>query len=173
MAYNGAMKKIDDFSKEELLGFIQDAAKNWLAHDGLWFQAVERKFGIETAINLDKDAWRSFTRLEGRRILRRLGKIDNLEIPPQPTRLMRSPDQHGDETSVWIGHVPHIKHELPNSLLAPPAKGRVELSGRHVGFGPVGQPEFDHVGIYPLTHDERLVLFLLRLLTHSFPISPT
>lgn len=24
------------YSKEELIGFLEDAAKNWLAHDGLW-----------------------------------------------------------------------------------------------------------------------------------------
>ena len=28
-------------SKEELIRIIVDDAKNWLAHDGLWFQAVD------------------------------------------------------------------------------------------------------------------------------------
>ena len=28
-------------SKEKLIDMLEDQAKNWLAHDGLWFQAVE------------------------------------------------------------------------------------------------------------------------------------
>jgi hypothetical protein len=50
---------------------LEDQAKNWLAHDGLWFQAVERRFGMEEAIELDKEAWISFTQIEAKRIMRR------------------------------------------------------------------------------------------------------
>lgn len=61
------------YSKEELIGFLEDAAKNWLAHDGLWFLAAEEAFGIETAIQLDARAWEQFTVIEAKRIMRRLG----------------------------------------------------------------------------------------------------
>ncbi|MCU0646317.1 MAG: DUF6125 family protein, partial [bacterium] len=40
---------IDELSKEQLWGLLQDAAKNWLAHDGFWFLAAEQKFDLETA----------------------------------------------------------------------------------------------------------------------------
>jgi hypothetical protein len=53
---------------------IEDFAKLWLAHDGLWFQAVEGKFGLDTAIELDGVAWSRFSPLEARRIMARLGK---------------------------------------------------------------------------------------------------
>jgi len=59
--------------KEQLIGMLQDAAKNWLAHDGLWFQAVERACGMETALRLDAEAWAEFTAIEARRILERHG----------------------------------------------------------------------------------------------------
>ena len=52
---------------------ISDFAKLWLAHDGLWFQAVEEKFGIEAAIELDGIAWGKFSPIEAKRILERLG----------------------------------------------------------------------------------------------------
>ena len=58
--------------KETLIEMLEDSAKNWLAHDGLWFQAVEDKYGIEAAIELDKKAWESFTVVEAKRILKRL-----------------------------------------------------------------------------------------------------
>ena len=53
---------------------LEDFAKLWLAHDGLWFQAVENEFDLDTAIKLDKEAWRKFSPLEARRILGRLEK---------------------------------------------------------------------------------------------------
>jgi hypothetical protein len=54
-----------------LEGMLDDFAKNWLAHDGLWFQAVENKFGMEAAIDCDREAWRIFTVIEAKRIMKR------------------------------------------------------------------------------------------------------
>jgi hypothetical protein len=60
-----------------LAGMLEDQAKNWLAHDGLWFQAVERHFGMAMAIELDREVWAQFARIEARRIVQRH------EIPPR------------------------------------------------------------------------------------------
>jgi hypothetical protein len=60
-------------SAERLRGCLGDAARLWLAHDGLWFQAVERRFGTEAAIECDRDAWERFSPIEARRIRERLG----------------------------------------------------------------------------------------------------
>ncbi len=57
--------------KQVLVGMLEDQAKNWLAHDGLWFQAVERHDGMESAIAFDREAWIDFTRIEARRIMDR------------------------------------------------------------------------------------------------------
>lgn len=62
-----------DLSKEELVQLLLDDAKNWIAHDGLWFQAVERAHGMEAAIEADRAAWERFTVVEARRIMERLG----------------------------------------------------------------------------------------------------
>jgi len=51
---------------------LLDFAKLWLAHDGLWFLAVEQKFGLEAAIELDKIAWSGFALIEAKRIMERL-----------------------------------------------------------------------------------------------------
>ena len=60
-------------SKEILIDMLEDAAKNWLAHDGLWFLSVEKHYGMQKAIELDKEAWISFTQIEAKRIMRRHG----------------------------------------------------------------------------------------------------
>lgn len=56
-------------SKEQLQALLIDFAKRWLAHDGLWFQAVEQAHGMDEAIRLDVAAWEKFTVLEARRIM--------------------------------------------------------------------------------------------------------
>jgi hypothetical protein len=67
------MKEAKDLPKKEIIELLKDASKNWLAHDGLWFRAVEDKYGIEAAMELDRKAWGKFTIIEAKRIMKRLG----------------------------------------------------------------------------------------------------
>ena len=74
-----------EMPKEELLAYIADISKNWLAHDGLWFLEVEKRWGMQAAIETDRDAWSTFTQIEARRIMERLGikegeGLDALEV---------------------------------------------------------------------------------------------
>lgn len=59
---------IQSLSREQLLELLNIYAKNWLAHDGCWFLAIEKKLGMEKAIEFDQDAWEQFTQIEARRI---------------------------------------------------------------------------------------------------------
>jgi len=75
------MTPLQDDCKEELM----DAAKNWIAMDGLWFQAVEQEYGMDAAVLLDKKVWNQYAVTEARRIKKRLnlpepGGLDALEI---------------------------------------------------------------------------------------------
>jgi hypothetical protein len=67
------VKLLEEMTKEELIKIVIDDAKNWLAHDGLWFQAVEKAHGMDEAMNADREAWRYFTVIEAKRIMARLG----------------------------------------------------------------------------------------------------
>lgn len=71
------MNNLKKFDTDTLIGMLEDFAKNWLAHDGLWFQAVENKFDMETAMELDKTAWTKFTVIEARRIMKRHNIVEN------------------------------------------------------------------------------------------------
>lgn len=64
-------KNFKDLPREVLEGMLEDFAKNWLAHDGLWFLVVEKAFGMETALKLDTEAWETFTQIEAKRIMTR------------------------------------------------------------------------------------------------------
>lgn len=68
---------IEEMDKETLIGIIDDFAKNWLAHDGLWFQAVEKSHGMEAAIEADREAWRRFSPIEAKRIKARYNLGEN------------------------------------------------------------------------------------------------
>jgi hypothetical protein len=73
--------KLNDLSRETLVEMLSDFAKNWLAHDGLWFQAVEKECGIEKAIQLDTEAWEQFTKIEAKRIMERHNIPPNGGLP--------------------------------------------------------------------------------------------
>ena len=70
-------KDLEGLSKEELMDYIEDLSKNWLAIDGTWFQAVEKEFGLEKAIELDVAQWKRFTIIEAKRIMRRFNIQEN------------------------------------------------------------------------------------------------
>ncbi len=76
-----AIALLRSLDKEELLRIVLDDAKNWLAHDGLWFQAVEATHGMDAAIAADRAAWERFTVIEATRIMERLGLEPGGGIP--------------------------------------------------------------------------------------------
>jgi hypothetical protein len=75
------IEKIEDLSREDLLELTQVYAKNWLAHDGCWFLAAEKKYGMDVAIELDTESWRKFTVVEAKRIIEflQLGENSGIE----------------------------------------------------------------------------------------------
>lgn len=61
---------INELSKSELIELNKIYAKNWLAHDGSWFLSIEEKYGMEMAIDMDREAWRKFTVVEAKRLMK-------------------------------------------------------------------------------------------------------
>ena len=43
---------LKNYSKEQLIELIEGYCKNWLAMDGVWFQSVENKYGMDEAWNM-------------------------------------------------------------------------------------------------------------------------
>ncbi|MHA1777087.1 MAG: DUF6125 family protein [Promethearchaeota archaeon] len=72
---------LEKLSKEQLMEYCELLSKNWLAHDGLWFQAIEQDTDIETAMRYDITAWKKFTQIEARRIKKFLNLPDLPGIP--------------------------------------------------------------------------------------------
>jgi len=74
-------ENLNKLSKGELITYIEDISKNWLAIDGTWFQAVEKEFGLDKAMELNVEQWKRFTVIEAKRIKNRFKIPDNGGIP--------------------------------------------------------------------------------------------
>jgi len=72
---------LKSLTREELLDYIEDLSKNWLAIDGTWFQTVEHEYGLDKAIELDVKQWKRFTIIEAKRIMNRFKIPQNGGIP--------------------------------------------------------------------------------------------
>lgn len=67
----------EDLNREQALMLLESFAKRWIAHDGLWFQSIEKERGMDEAIHHDVEAWRKFTVVEAKRIKEFLQLPDN------------------------------------------------------------------------------------------------
>ena len=54
-------KALDNLTREQLTELLEIYSKNWLAADGIWFQSVEKKHGMEEAMYHDVEIWKKFT----------------------------------------------------------------------------------------------------------------
>jgi len=63
-------KELLKLSREELIDYIEDISKNWLAIDGTWFLAAEETYGLNKAIELDALSWKRFSPIEAKRIMK-------------------------------------------------------------------------------------------------------
>jgi len=96
------VEKIQDLTRDDLVELTQLYAKNWLAHDGCWFLAAEKAYGMETAIELDTESWRVFTVVEAKRLIEflQLGENSGIEGMKKALRFRLYASINEDEIEV-------------------------------------------------------------------------
>jgi hypothetical protein len=70
---DGVPKALLDMSKEELLDLTSNLGVNWIANDGIWFQAVENGHGMNDAKRCNDSCWTRFSPFEAWSIKEFLG----------------------------------------------------------------------------------------------------
>ena len=70
---DGIPKILLDMPREALIRLMGDISKNWLAGDGVWFQAVESQYGIWDAKRCNDSCWTRFSPFEAWSIKQFLG----------------------------------------------------------------------------------------------------
>jgi len=152
--------------QEDVLQALTDAAKNWIAMDGLWFQAVEQAYGMDAALAIDRQVWEQFAVIEARRIKKRLflpvnGGLDALEIAFNNwlvSRLNKLEILHPDE----------------KTLIVTTKTCRVQAARERKGMPPfpcrsVGMIEFP---VFARTIDSRIVTTCLSCPPETQPGTP-
>lgn len=59
---------LQQLEKDQLIELISLYSKNLIAMDGVWFQSIEQKFGMDEAMEHDCNIWHRFSNIEGKRI---------------------------------------------------------------------------------------------------------
>lgn len=70
---DGVPVELRQKSEEELLDLLDAVCLNWLANDGVWFQTVEKKYGMDYAKRCNDTCWTRFSPYEAYRIKKLLG----------------------------------------------------------------------------------------------------
>jgi hypothetical protein len=69
----GVPQHLKELSREQLLELVTGQAVNWLANDGVWFQAIESALGMDSAKRINDTCWTHYSPYEAERIKRYLG----------------------------------------------------------------------------------------------------
>ena len=70
---DGLPSALLDMPKEKQIELLDSMALNWLANDGIWFQAVEFADGMNDAKRCNDSCWAQFSPFEARSIKKLLG----------------------------------------------------------------------------------------------------
>ncbi|QTA79316.1 Uncharacterized protein dnl_15740 [Desulfonema limicola] len=73
----GVPEFIKSLPRQTLIDLIEKIGINWLANDGIWFQAVEKKHGMIDAKRCNDTCWTRFSPFEAYRIKKLLELPDN------------------------------------------------------------------------------------------------
>lgn len=74
MSEDGDHELLRSLPKQKLVELLLIQARNMFRVDGLYFLAIEEKFGAEKAIEIDEKCWRTMGAIEAREIKKFLGK---------------------------------------------------------------------------------------------------
>ncbi|MEA1969875.1 MAG: DUF6125 family protein [Thermodesulfobacteriota bacterium] len=78
---NGVPSVLKGMSRETLLDLLEKMGVNWLANDGIWFQAVEKEFGMHDAKRCNDTCWTRYSPFEAARIKELLDLPENGGLP--------------------------------------------------------------------------------------------
>ncbi len=78
---NGIPVFLKQFSIQQLTDLLEKMGVNWLANDGIWFQAVENTYGMNDAKRCNDTCWTRYSPFEAMRIKSLLNLPDNGGIP--------------------------------------------------------------------------------------------
>lgn len=91
----------ENLTKEELVELLEMASKNLVAMDGVWFQVLEEKYGMDLAMDIDAEVWNRYPISEAHRLKKflHLGEYPGLKGLERALRL--NYNVHANEASMY------------------------------------------------------------------------
>jgi hypothetical protein len=123
---NGIPKALLELPKEALLALQESVAKNWLASDGVWFQAIEFSMGMYDAKRCNDSCWSSFSPFEAWSVKRFLNLSENPGLEGLKKAL-------GFRLCASVNRQ-SILDEEPTSFVLQTNECRIHLARRHKGL---------------------------------------
>lgn len=117
---------VAEMTKQRLLTVAEELGKNWLAGDGIWFQAVEEKYGMNDAKRCNDSCWARFSPFEAWSIKRLLAMDE-------------APGLEGLKKALQFRmyariNVQSITHETPDSFVFQMNDCRVQSARKRKGL---------------------------------------
>ncbi len=78
---DGTPSRLRQMSREQLIDLLKNLGVNWLANDGIWFQAIEKEHGMVDAKRCNDSCWTRYSPYEAERIKELLGLPEAGGIP--------------------------------------------------------------------------------------------
>ncbi len=123
---NGIPKPILDLPKEKIEQLREAVSVNWLANDGVWFQAIEFTRGMNDAKRANDSTWAQFSPFEARTIKKILGMGEHPGIEGLKKALQYRLYNYVNKQE--------IIDETPNSFLFKMVECRVQLARKRKGL---------------------------------------
>ena len=76
-AEDGVPQALLEMPGEKILSVLDMVAKDWIAMDGVWFQAVEKRYGMNDAKRCNDSTWGRFSPFEAKSVKKLLGLTEH------------------------------------------------------------------------------------------------
>ena len=91
---------LEQLTKEELIELLEMASKNLVAMDGVWFQVLEERYGMDKAMEIDAEVWNRYPISEAKRLKKFLGLGEHPGLEGLERALSLNYNVHANESSM-------------------------------------------------------------------------
>lgn len=142
-------KCLEGMTREQLIELLEMSAKNLVAMDGVWFQVLEERDGMDRAMEIDAEVWNRFPYSEVKRLKKFLGLGEHPGLEGLEKVLSLNYNTYANESSAhWEG----------DSLVFRIEKCRVQAARKRKGmeFHPCKFASVNEYGAFANAVDDRI-----------------
>ncbi len=94
-------ESLQQLTKEQLIELLEMASKNLVAMDGVWFQVLEERDGMDRAMEIDAEVWNRYPISEAKRLKKFLGLDEHPGLQGLAQAIALNYNVHANEASMF------------------------------------------------------------------------